>query len=103
MINTQQVIVFLPLFKTTLPVNLTVVFQIIMSIAAFDIIDVTDFINSALLLPYTGPLSTKFEEMGFESLFIIYNLGSVTLFALMILFIMILIHATRKNRFHVKV
>ena len=77
MINTQQVIVFLPLFKTTLPVNLTVVFQIIMSIAAFDIIDVTDFINSALLLPYTGPLSTKFELMGFESLFIIYNISTM--------------------------
>ena len=90
----------MPLFKTTLPVNLTLVFQIIMSIAAFDIIDVTDYINAVLLLPHTEPFSTKFEVMGFESLLIIYNMGSVTLFALMILFLMIMIHVTRKNRFH---
>ena len=53
MINTQQIIVFLPLFKTSLPVNITIVFQIIMSIAAFDIIETQAFYDTFIVLPYT--------------------------------------------------
>ena len=74
-----------------------------MSIAAFDIIDLRDFYDSMLVLPYTKPLSPKLEVMGFESLLIIYNMGSVTLFALTVLFLMIVMHAIRKRRFHVKI
>ena len=38
MINTQQIIVLIPLFKISLPANIAVIFNILMSIAAFDII-----------------------------------------------------------------
>ena len=92
---------FLALFKTSLPVNITIVFQIIMSIAAFDIIETQAFYDTFIVLPYTQPLSIKFETMGFEQLLIIYNLGSVTLFATAFFFLMIVMHKIRNKRYHV--
>ena len=92
---------FLALFKTSLPVNITIVFQIIMSIAAFDIIETQAFYDTFIVLPYTQPLSIKFETMGFEQLLIIYNLGSVTLFAIAFFFLMLIMHKIRNKRYHV--
>ena len=46
------------------------------------------------------PLSPKFETMGFEQLLIIYNLGSVTLFAIAFFFLMIVMHKIRNKRYH---
>ena len=66
-----------------------------MKIAAFDIIETDGIYDTILDLPPSKPLSPNFESVGLESIFIIYNMGSITLIALLIPFIMMFVRALK--------
>jgi len=79
MINTQQIIVLMPLFDITLPANAGVFFNGLMTFTAFDIIDTSPYLDWMLQLEPTDPVNNKFEAVGFESIFLLHNLGSLVL------------------------
>ena len=90
MVNAQQIIVYLPLFNISCPANIGLLFNVIMKIAAFDIVTEIDEINEDIWhLDETEPLTPNFEAVGFETLWFIYNLGSITLVALVVILLMI--------------
>lgn len=60
MINTQQLIVLLPLMKVQLPANAAIFFKSIFQIAAFDFYDMNDVIHEALELEPTEPFNENF-------------------------------------------
>lgn len=82
MINTQQLIVMMPLFNIKMPANASNFFTQIMSIAAFDFYDFTDVIHDMFSLEPTESFSSNFETIGFESLYFLINMGSIVIFYL---------------------
>ncbi len=76
MINALQVIIFIPLLDSSIPANAGMVFKKITKIAAFDIIEIGDYVDDYLQLVPTDPVSEKFETIGMESLYFINNVGS---------------------------
>ena len=86
MINTQQIVVMIPLFKLKkIPRVTQVVFNVLMTIAAFDILP-DEWIYGAwnFLLgldddQVPDPLNKNFEDVGFETLWSVHNLGSLAL------------------------
>jgi len=82
MINTQQLFVLLPLMKVTLPENAQTFFQSIFQIAAFDFYDTNDLLHSLLDIPETEPYNESFEELGFESRYVLNNMGTMIFFYL---------------------
>ena len=90
----------LPLFNISMPSNLSIVFKIIMNIAAFDILP-TDYIYDLIFkVENKEPLSANFEAMGFESLWLIYNLGSLFLISLCIPILIALLPAIKFLSFY---
>lgn len=75
MINTQQLIVFMPLFNVQMPANAQTFFNEIFKIAAFDIVEVEPYVNFMLHLNGTGPFNDNFDKLGFQSMFFLNNLG----------------------------
>jgi len=69
----------MPLLNVTLPANAAVFFRGLMTFAAFDIIDTSPYLNALLALNPTEPLNNNFEALGFESVFLLHNLGSLIL------------------------
>ena len=64
MINTQQLILLIPLFKIYLPENAGVVFKFMFKIAAFDFIPNTENIYNPVLglpEPNPDPITENFE------------------------------------------
>ena len=49
-------------------------------IAAFDVFEIGEYVESFLSLPPSDPVNEKFETIGLESLYFISNLGSFFLF-----------------------
>ena len=90
LINTHQVIVLMPLFKVQLPGNAQNFFNKIFQIAAFDFFETEDYINSILKLNKTEPLDANFDALGFQSMFFLNNLGSMS-FVFVIYFAVILL------------
>ena len=60
LINTQQLIVLMPLFNISIPANAGMFFNQIMEIAAFDIIETGDYLDSALDLERKEPNNPNF-------------------------------------------
>lgn len=85
MINTQQLIVMMPLFDVQMPGNAQTFFNQIFKIAAFDIIEIEPYVNSVLNLNETGPFNSNFDTLGFQSMFFLNNLGPLV-FAFLIYF-----------------
>ena len=80
MINTQQLIVLLPLMKVQLPSNAAIFFKSIFQIASFDFYDLNDIIHEVLDLEPTEPFNENFEDIGFESKYMINNMGTMIFF-----------------------
>jgi len=100
MINTQQIIVMMPLFKITLPANAGVFFNALMTFTAFDIIDTSPFLNWLLQLEPAQPVNSNFEAVGFESVFLLHNLGSlllVFLYYLVVILVMKILECMGEN------
>lgn len=65
MINTQQIIIMIPLFRINLPDNAGAFFGFLFPIAAFDIIDTGDFWDDNLNVTSPDALSDNFDDVGF--------------------------------------
>lgn len=76
MINTQQLILMLPLFNLATPANTQMFFGYLMQIAAFDMLPV-DYLYDLYIEDTPDPLNNNFEAEGYETTYIIYNLGSL--------------------------
>jgi len=68
-----------PLLSVILPANTGLLFDELMKIAAFDFIETTPFLERLLSLGQTEPVNQNFEALGFESLYVLQNLGSLFL------------------------
>ena len=77
LIETQQMIVMLPLFDVSMPGNTRDFFAQIMQIAAFDYYDFSDIIYNVFKIFPTEPINTAFEALGFESNYVLVNIGSL--------------------------
>ena len=88
MVEALQLIVFLPILKVSMPANAAAVFDTLSQIAAFDLIEIGDYIEEILKLLPTDPVNEKYESIGLESLYFINNIGSFT-FVLLVYFAMI--------------
>jgi len=56
-----------------------------MSIAAFDIIDTSPYLDKILNLNPSEPMSGNFATVGFESLYVLHNLGSFLIVLLVLI------------------
>ena len=86
MINTQQIVVMIPLFKLrNIPLVTQAVFNVLMTIAAFDILPDEWMYGSWNFLlgldddQVPDALNKNFEDVGFETLWSVHNLGSLAL------------------------
>jgi hypothetical protein len=80
MVNTQQIIVMLPLFRVTLPVNAGIFFGFVMQLAAFNLLPTDLFYNTyfgEMKQAETGPINDNFKADGFGSHYFIYNMGTL--------------------------
>ena len=77
MINTQQLIVLMPLFDIKPPANVNMLFEKIMEIAAFDLFEVNEPLDKLLNLEPTEPFNERFSTVGFESIYLLNNLGTL--------------------------
>ena len=77
MINTQQLIVLMPLFKVQLPANAQSFFNQILKIASFEFVNLSPYINRLLRLEESEPLNSNFNELGFGSLYFLNNMNSM--------------------------
>ena len=82
MINSLQIIIILPLFDASMPANTGMVFQYLTKIAAFDLLEIGDFVDEFLELEQTDPVDNNFETLGFESQWFINNVGSFFIYLL---------------------
>ena len=94
MINTQQLIVLMPLFKVQMPANAQSFFNQILKIASFDIINLDPYLNKMLRLPESQPLNSNFDELGFGSMYFLNNMNSMLVgfafyFAMIVLLVLI--------------
>jgi hypothetical protein len=70
MINTQQIIVLISLFKIDMPANCQLFYGFIMQLASFDIFPTEDFYDKYLPAPsWDKPLNERFNGLGFQSTF----------------------------------
>ena len=85
LINTQQLIVLMPLFKVNIPANAGMFFAKIMQIAAFELVEIEEWLNSFLELEPTGPINKNFGALGLDSFYLINNMSTLVLaFAILI-------------------
>ena len=90
MIESMQVLTFLPLFDIRMPAIPTLVFGILTEIAAFDYVEVGDYFEMAFDISDSDPMNQNFEALGFETTLFLYNMGSM-LFGLVLTPVMLTI------------
>jgi hypothetical protein len=80
MINTQQIIVLMPLFSSQMPANAQIFYGFIMNLASFNILPMDAFYEKYLPAPsWDKPLDDMFNNLGFQSTFFLNNMGSMVL------------------------
>ena len=84
MVVSQQIIIMMPLFAVNLPANTQSMFNVMFQIAAFDMIPTDDYyeemlekLGSSAIHDY---LHEKMEVLGFDTNWLLPNLGSAILF-----------------------
>lgn len=77
MINTQQLMIMMPLFQITMPANAGLFFRSLMEIAAFDFYDFSDIVHDLFQIVETETVDVNFEAIGFESQYFLVNIGSL--------------------------
>ena len=82
MINTQQLIVMMPLFKIEMPANAEMFFTGMMQIAAFDVYEFGDIIHELMMIDPTDPINENYEKLGFQSQYFLVNMGTILVFVL---------------------
>ena len=69
----------LPLFKVELPANAGSFFKQMMMIAAFEIFDTKPMLDWLFRLSPSDPFNSNFEAVGFESVYLLHNLGTLAI------------------------
>ena len=100
MVNTQQIVVMTGLFATTFPANLNIFFRYLMSIAAFDLIELTEFLDNYLGIEPTGPYNQAFDLIGLDSLLFVNNMGTMTFVYIIYIILAFLTLILYSVRFH---
>ena len=89
-----QIAILLPLFKSNIPANSGMVFSVINKVAAFDILEIGEYVDEFLEMQPSEPVNEKFETIGLESLYFINNIGSFFLAVfvdiILVLFILVI-------------
>ena len=67
----------LPLFNVSMPGNARDFYAQIMEISSFDYYDFSDLVHEVFRLSPTEPLNAKFIAIGFESVYVLVNIGSL--------------------------
>ena len=73
----------MPLFKIDIPANVGMFFGYIIAIASFDLIPIDDYIDQYGGLTAVDPINDNFEAIGFKSLYVLINLGTMLIFILL--------------------
>ena len=76
LINAQQIVILLPLFKVSIPGNAMIFFEQLMTIAALEVIP-TDVIYENFSVEEPQPLSLAFEQVGLEHHLVMNNFGTL--------------------------
>ena len=80
MINNLQFTMHTPLLDINFPANANLVFNFIISIVTFDVFPSEDALNQIFQFPEASPYNERFDEIGYGSTNIIFNLGSNNFF-----------------------
>ena len=67
----------MPLFDIKPPANVNMLFEKIMEIAAFDLFEINEPLDKLLNLEPTSPFNERFATVGFESIYLLNNLGTL--------------------------
>ena len=81
----------MPLFKVQMPANAAIFFRNVMEIAAFDFYEFDDFILENFALEPLDPIDANFEAVGFQSQYVLINMGSMLIFYLLYLIFFIVV------------
>ena len=73
----------MPLFKIDIPANVGMFFGYIIAIASFDLIPIDDYIDQYGGLTPVDPINDNFEAIGFKSLYVVINLGTMLIFIIL--------------------
>lgn len=76
-INKLQLMVHLLLINVQIPANATVFFGIILELVTYNFIDIDDKIRYLLKLVDTVELSPAFNDLGYESVYFVLNVGNI--------------------------
>jgi len=96
MIHTQQLVVLMPLFKVLMPANASLFFAQMMAIAAFDLIETGPYLDVLLNLPPSDPVNSNFSAVGFETRYVLHNMGTLLLALVIYLISAIFAYTMRK-------
>ena len=79
MIHAQQIVIILSLFKVETPDNVSIIFEVLMMIAAFEFLPTDGWYESWFNSdPEAGePFSDKFAEIGLEHHLTMNNMGTL--------------------------
>jgi hypothetical protein len=79
MINTQQMIVIMPLFNLNLPANAGIFYGFIMNIASFNLLPTGKFYNAYFDMQQDDPgaINQRFNVLGYSSMYFNYNMGTL--------------------------
>ena len=80
----------MPIFNVIIPANAAICFNMLMQVAAFDLIPSDVTFNKWFDLEDTGAYSPDFEIMGLESMFCLSNMATVCLCILSVLILLTL-------------
>jgi hypothetical protein len=78
-IKSAQILTHLLLISVPIPASVSIFFGSLMSLITLQLIDLTDIYTSALTLPDGDAYTEQFNLMGYNSMFVILNLGTVVL------------------------
>ena len=73
----------MPLFKIVLPATVGIFFGYIMQIASFDLIPIDNWLEEHGGMTPVDPINSNFEAVGFESMYILINLGTILVLILL--------------------
>lgn len=80
MVNNLQIVLHTPLMNLQFPANAFLIYDVMISVATFDILPTDDIYPSFFPdLPEDNPFTEKFDRMNIGSRFLIMNMGTVLL------------------------
>ena len=90
-IESQQLVVLLPLLDISIPPNAGIFYQALMQVCAFDPFPAEDFLHETLRVQPTAAYGMNFEMIGYESMWFIINIGSLAFLILSLPFLYLVV------------